>query len=80
MSDFSKIAGLVMEAAKDLAPLIVPGAPLAIKAGEKLVAALQELGDKVPPQTRAELDAQRLALEARVNAHADETIARLRGD
>jgi len=71
----------VFEAARQVAPLIVPGAtvPSIIAAGEALVKAIDAGADLIVGTYPPNLVADRDALEAKVRAHVADTASRLRG-
>lgn len=77
MADLGPILSMLGNAAKQLAPMVVPGAGPAIAAAEALGRAFttikQENGGKAP----AEAEAASRALFDRVKAHADSTLSRL---
>lgn len=76
--DIFDIADDIIDVAKKVLPLVVPGAAPAIAAAEAVIA----LGTKVKPalleQDQAKLNVTLDELSARVLAHADQTTANLR--
>lgn len=76
---FNSILSLLGQAAKQLAPMIVPGAGPAIALGESIVKALDDgkeaNGGQLPPEAAD----GHSALYNKVKAHADSTFDRLEG-
>lgn len=76
--DIFDLADDVIDVAKKVLPLVIPGAAPAIAAAEAVIA----LGTKVKPslleQDQAKLTVTLDELAARVLAHADQTAANLR--
>lgn len=81
MPEFVKKA---LELAKKIAAVAVPGSGALIDVAEDAVQMLTGIKDDpaidLDTQTQAEIDAQIDALRERVNAKADATVDRLRGD
>lgn len=79
MSDFNSILSLVGSAAKQLLPLVVPGAGAAIAGAESLANAFESLKAANHGQAPADAEAAHDALFEKVKAHADSTLGRLEG-
>lgn len=74
-----KIIDTILDVAQAVSAMVVPGASEVIAAGKSVIALIDEAKETFSESDTARLDAVRADLEAKVNAHADETIARLRG-
>lgn len=75
--DIKAIIHAIVDVAKAVAPTIVPGGTAAIAAAESVVALIDKAKDIFAEHDQSELEAVRSDLVARVNAHADKTIASL---
>jgi hypothetical protein len=71
------LVGSLLDIAGKVAPLIVPGAPKTIEAARAVIDLIDKVSATVGQANQAKLQEGRAALEARVNAHADRTIASL---
>ncbi len=83
--NLSGILSSMLEVAQAAAPIIGHGAPEAIALGKSVVAMIDQVKENMPFTDEAdagmgELIARRDEIEARVNAHVDQTVGRLRGD
>lgn len=74
-----KIIDTILDVAQAVSAMVVPGAAEVIAAGKSVIALIDEAKETFSESDTSRLDAVRADLEAKVNAHADETIARLRG-
>lgn len=79
MSGLNGILSLLGNAAKTLAPLIVPGAGPLLAAAESLTSAFTGIKAANGGQAPADAEAAHDALFARVKAHAEGTLGRLEG-
>lgn len=79
--DLRELAKNILDAAKAVAPLIVPGAGPAIAAGEAILKAIDNLTDSghLDPVDQASAIETRAMLEARVHEHAASVAGSLRG-
>ncbi len=79
MSGLTGLLSLLGNAAKTLAPMIIPGADKLIQAGEALSNAFQSVKAENGGTAPADAEAAHDALFAKVKAHADSTFGRLDG-
>lgn len=78
MADMKALLDSLISLGKTVLPLIVPGAGPMIEIGERVIEAIDHAKATAGADTPAELDQIRGDLDARVNAHVDQTIANLR--
>lgn len=69
----------VLEAAKAIAPAIVPGAGPVLVAGKHLLEALEAGKDMFEPGDQSEANGTIASLQTAINAEIDDEIAALRG-
>jgi hypothetical protein len=79
MSGLNGILSMLGNAAKTLAPMIVPGAGPLLSAAEALSNAFKSVKNANGGQAPADAEAAHDALFAKVKAHADSTLSRLEG-
>lgn len=75
----NELLSMLGNAAKTLAPMIVPGADKLIAAGEALTHAFTSVKAENGGVAPADAEAAHDALFAKVKAHADSTLGRLEG-
>ena len=78
--DGSAIFNSIISVAKMVGPMIVPGAGEAIALGAKVLEMIDTAKATFSETDPVKLDEARAALEARVNAHVDSTVDKLRGE
>lgn len=79
MVSTSEILKNLADVARQVAPIVVPGAANAIAAAEALASAYNALKAHNGGQAPAEAEAASRALFEKVKAHADSTLGRLEG-
>jgi len=70
----------IIEAGKAIIPAMVPGAGAALAAGKAIAEAIEAGRDLLTPGDQSAADETLAELQQRVNAHFDDTIAKLRGE
>lgn len=71
--DLMKLGANLLDIAKKVAPLIVPGGAQVLDLANSVVKTINEIKKSLDPAILPELEAARDDLEARVNAHVDRT-------
>lgn len=75
--DYSSIISGILDVASKVAPLIVPGAPVAIAAGKAVIDLIEATKAVVPEKDQPALQLRLDELQAKVNRHADQTLSSL---